>query len=162
MADFFKNTYLAGLGVVSLTYEKANNIAKDLVKKGELAKEKQKDFVDRLVNDFKENTSKLEKLVNEKIDYLAKKGQPLKDKQDALIEDISKRTKKISKEAEAKIRNTVKETLAKTEDIKKKVVKEKPTEEERIEEILKKYNIPSAKDIEELNKKLDKLLESQG
>ncbi len=44
MARLIKDAYLASLGIVFLTYEKAEKLTQDLIKKGELAKNKQQEL----------------------------------------------------------------------------------------------------------------------
>ena len=82
MSEALREAYLASLGIILLTYNKARKLSNELIKKGELAKEKQQKFITDLLEESRKNTAKTLKIVNEKIKYLASKGEPLKQKQD--------------------------------------------------------------------------------
>jgi len=45
MADIIKNAVLAGIGLMSLTHEKAEEFAKELIKRGELSENEKSKFV---------------------------------------------------------------------------------------------------------------------
>lgn len=92
MSDLIKSVVLAGLGVLSLTREKAENLAKDLIRKGELLETDEAKFV----------------------------------------KDLLEKAEKAGVEFEGKIAKSVKDTL-------------------------KKLNIPTRKDLDEIKQKLDKL-----
>jgi polyhydroxyalkanoate synthesis regulator phasin len=165
MSKIIREAYMASLGLAVLTYEKAERITNELIKKGELAKEKQQKFIQELMEKSKKNSAELEKVVKAKVKYLAEKGGPLKDKQDKLIEDITFRAKVTGRIAEQKIRETVKDTIRigkqtaqnqqKTfSKLKDKIIK---SDEERMEELLKKLDIPSKQEIDLIRKKLDEL-----
>src|SRR4030043_896121 len=109
MARAIKEAYLASLGIIALTYDKAHQLSKELIKKGELAKEKQQKFITDLLEEARKNTTEISKIINEKVEYLAKKGEPLKEKQDKLIKDLQDKAKK-----------TVKEVVAKSKDLREK------------------------------------------
>jgi len=170
MAKLIRDAYLASLGIVFLTYEKAEKLTQILIKKGELAKNKQQEFIKNLMDKAKSNSAELEKVVKEKLKYLAEKGEPLKDKQDKIIGDITKKAKEGSKITEKKIIDLIKviikkgkETAEKQQkifkDLKRKVT---ISDEERIAELLRKSNIPSKEDIDEIKKKLDELAQKIG
>ena len=57
MAKLFENVYLASLGFAFLTYEKAEKLTQNLIEKGELAKERQKEFIQELMDKAKANTN---------------------------------------------------------------------------------------------------------
>ncbi len=160
MNDTIKKTYTAGLGIVTITYEKAEKLTKDLVKKGNLAKEKQKEFINTTVKKAKQNINQAEKVIRSKIDELSEKGQPLKDKQDKLIRDISKKTLKLSADTEKKVKKTVKDVMKKSKTTKDKIMSSMSIDE-KVEAVLRKNNVPTQKDIDEINKKLDELIQLQ-
>jgi len=93
----FKEAYLASLGIIALTYNKAQKLSNELIKKGELAKEKQQKFIIDLLEAAKKNTTEMSKIINEKVEYLAKKGEPIKEKQDKLIKDLQVKAKELKK-----------------------------------------------------------------
>ncbi|MGM0367753.1 MAG: phasin family protein [Actinomycetota bacterium] len=135
-----KKAYLASLGIASLSYEKAKNIAKGLVKKGDLLKEKQEKFIKELTEKAKENSEEIKEKANKTIDDLVKKGE------------------KLDKKAEEKIINNIKKT---SEDIKKRrIIRKEAKEKEfesKIEEILSRFDVPTQKDLEEIKQKLNEI-----
>ena len=155
MARALKEAYLASLGIIALTYDKAHQLSNELIKKGELAKEKQQKFITDLLKEARKNTTEVSRIINEKVEYLAKKGEPLKEKQDKLIKDLQDKAKK-----------TVKEVVAKSKDVREKSqklvngLKEKAarSDKAKIEETLKKLDIPTKEELREINAKLDKLI----
>jgi len=170
MSKLINDAYLASLGIAFLTYEKAEKLTQNLIKKGELAKYKQQRFIQDLMDKAKSNSTELEKVLKEKLKYLGEKGEPLKDKQDKIIEDITKKTKESGKITEKKVKDLIKgiikkgkETAGKQQkifkDLKGKVIK---SDEERIEELLIKSNIPLKEEIDEIKKKLDELAQKIG
>jgi len=151
MAKFLENAYLASLGIVSLTYEKAEKLTQNLIEKGELAKGKQQEFIQELMDKAKSNTDELEKMLKEKVGYLSEKGKPLKEKQDKIVKDITSKAKEGSKITEEKIKDVIKSVTEKAKekaekqqkiltDLKKKIIK---SDEEKIVELLRKSDIPT-------------------
>jgi len=69
MSDLIKKTILAGLGVLSLTRKKAEEITKDLIKRGEVAKTEEAKFV----KDLMERAEKSRVEVEKKIEKAVKK-----------------------------------------------------------------------------------------
>ena len=156
MTSKFKEGYLASLGIAVLTYEKATEVARNLIKKGELAKEKQQKFITDLMEEARKNTSEVTKMLNEKIDYLAKKGEPLKDKQDKVLKDIAARAKETGTITEIKLKDMFKEVKEKSASLKDKIT---GSDEDRIKQALLDLNIPTRQDLEEIRGKLDILIE---
>ena len=160
-----KDAYLTGLGIAALTYEKAEKITKDLIQKGELAKEKQQMFIHDLMRKAKKNSSEIEKVIKEKVEYLKEKGEPLKEKQDKIIKDLEVKAKTTGGIAEIKIKEAVREIIKKGKDAaekQQKMFKElkgrvTKSDEEKVEEMLKKLDIPTKKDVDKIKKKLDEL-----
>jgi len=73
MSDFIiKKAILAGLGALSITREKAESMAKDLVAKGELAQTGEAKFVKDVMEWVEEGKAAVEK----KMEYMAKKVLP--------------------------------------------------------------------------------------
>ncbi len=160
MTSTIKKTYLASLGIIAISYEKAEKFARELIKKGTLAKEKQQEFINTLVEKAKENTNKVEVVVKEKIEVLAEKGRPLKEKQDVLVKDIAEKAKALSTEMEKKVNSAVKEIMAKSKKAKSKIVSSM-SYEEKMESVMRKLNVPTQEDIEDIKKKLDELITLQ-
>ena len=155
MPKTLKELYLASLGIMSLTYEEAREISNDLIKKGELTKKRQQKFITDLLEEARKNTTEVSKIINEKIDYLVQRGKPLKKSQDKLVKDLKVKAKKTKVVSEERINRIIKEVVLKEIKIKKETSR---SEEDRIEEILDKLNIPTKEDLEEIHKKLDKLI----
>ena len=156
MTSKFKEGYLASLGIAVLTYEKATEVAKNLIKKGELAKEKQQKFITDLMEEARKNTSEVTKMLNEKIDYLAQKGEPLKDRQDKVFKDIAAKAKETGALTEIKLKDMLKEVKDKSASLKDKIT---GSDEDRIKQALSDLNIPTRQDLKEIKDKLDLLIE---
>ncbi len=89
MESLFEKAFLAGLGLLDLTREKAEKIVEELVKKGEVAKEKQPEFVKRLMERTEKGRKEIEKIVEDATTKVMKKIDiPSRS-------DIEKLTKKI-------------------------------------------------------------------
>jgi polyhydroxyalkanoate synthesis regulator phasin len=168
MARVLKEAYLASLGIMSLTYDKAQKLSNELIKKGELAKEKQQKFITELLEEARKNTAGISKIINEKLEYLVKKGEPLKEKQDKLIKDLQVKAKKTGVVTEEKIKEAVREVIVKSKEVREKSqkrvndLKEISTsrDDTKIEEILKKLDIPTKDDLKKINAKLDRLIKN--
>jgi len=166
MPRALREAYLASLGIIALTHDKARQLSNELIKKGELAKEKQQKFITDLLEEARKNTAEISKIINKKVEYLAKKGEPLKEKQDKLVKDLQDKAKKTGAITEEKIKEVVKEIVAKSKDVREKQqkiveeLKEKAarSDEAKIEEMLKKLDIPTKEDLYEINAKLDELI----
>jgi len=156
MTNKFKEGYLASLGIAVLTYEKATEVAKNLIKKGELAKEKQQKFVTDLMEEARKNTSEVTKMLNEKVEHLAQKGEPLKDKQDKVLKDITARAKDAGALMEVKLKDLLKEVKEKSMSLKDKIT---GSDEDRIKQALSDLNIPTHQELEEIRDKLDLLID---
>lgn len=95
MSDLIKNTILAGLGVLSLTREKAESLAKDLVKKGELAKTEEAKFVKDLMEKAEKKGVEVEKRIEEVVEKTLKKlNIPTRRDLDEIKEKIDELSKK--------------------------------------------------------------------
>jgi polyhydroxyalkanoate synthesis regulator phasin len=166
MPEALREAYLASLGIIVLTYNKARKLSNELIKKGELAKEKQQKFITDLLEEARKNTTEISKIINEKIKYLASKGKPLKQKQDTLVKILQDKVKETGAITEERIKEVVREVIAKSKDAREKPqkivkdLKEKATrsDEAKIEEILKKLDIPTKEDLNGINTKLDELI----
>ena len=99
--DTFKKAVLAGLGLIDLTREKAEQIVDDLVKKGEVSKLQKSKFVEKLIEGHEEGTKilkeKMEK-AKEKLPVVAKEEiEKLHQKIDKLSEALTKLEQKLEK-----------------------------------------------------------------
>ena len=73
MSDLIKNTFLAGMGILSLTYEKAGDLAKDLIKRGELSKTEEAKFIKDLMERARKYSVETEKKIEETVEKTLKK-----------------------------------------------------------------------------------------
>jgi len=95
MSDIFKKTFLAGLGAMSLTREKAQEITNDLIKRGELAKTDEAKFVRDLLDLAEKNKSGLEDKIEKAIEkVMAKLDIPTRKEIEELKAEIAKLSKK--------------------------------------------------------------------
>ena len=65
MRELVEKTMLGGIGVLSLTREKAEAVVDKLMKRGEVRRDEAKDFVDRLTARGEEDRQALRKVVKE-------------------------------------------------------------------------------------------------
>ena len=68
MTDLIKNIVLAGLGVMSLTHEKAEKLAKDLIKKGELSENEEAKFIKDLMEKAEKYSAEAEKKIEKTVE----------------------------------------------------------------------------------------------
>lgn len=61
MLELLKKGFYTGLGLASITKEKAEELAKELVKKGELSEKEGKGFVEEILKKSKEAAQEFEK-----------------------------------------------------------------------------------------------------
>ncbi len=95
MPDLIKKTILAGLGALSLTREKAEEITKDLVKRGEVAKTDEAKFVKDLMKRAEKNRGEVEKKIEKIVEKtLIKLNVPTRKELDALKARVDKLSKK--------------------------------------------------------------------
>lgn len=95
MEGLIERILLAGLGVVALTKEKAEEIVEELIKRGEISKKDQPNFVKRLLEGGKDTRIEIEKIVEKSVtNVLDKLNIPTKSDIDALMKKVEKLTKK--------------------------------------------------------------------
>ena len=95
MSDLIKKTILVGLGALVLTREKAEKLAKDLVKRGELAKTEEAKFVKDLMKKAEKSRVEAEKRIEKIVEKtLIKLNIPTRKELDALKAKIDKLSRK--------------------------------------------------------------------
>jgi polyhydroxyalkanoate synthesis regulator phasin len=95
MSDIFKKTFLAGLGAMSLTREKAQEITNDLIRRGELAKTDEAKFIRDLLDLAEKNKTGLEEKIEKGIEkVMAKLDIPTRKEVDELKAEIARLSKK--------------------------------------------------------------------
>lgn len=100
MSDLLKKSIMAGLGAMSLTLDKAEEITKDLIKRGEVSESDEAKFAKDLVDLAEKNKSLLEEKIEKVVEkVLGKMDIPTRKEINELKEEISKLVNK-SKKAE--------------------------------------------------------------
>lgn len=98
-----KRTMLAGIGVYSLTKEKAQEMMNDLVKKGELSKDEGPKFVKAMMEKADEEVAFLKKMIDERVNKSFAKFRPPYEEEfkklNQKIDKLSKQVENISKKA---------------------------------------------------------------
>ena len=67
MLDIMRKVFLAGLGAMFLTKEKAEEVAEELVHRGELRRDEVKNFVEQLLAKGKEQQNQLQETVSREV-----------------------------------------------------------------------------------------------
>lgn len=68
LADMVRRSMLLGLGALSLTKERAERLADELVKKGEMTRDEARNFVDQVVEKGKQEKEEIKKAVKEELE----------------------------------------------------------------------------------------------
>ncbi|HHY70803.1 MAG TPA: hypothetical protein GX519_03925 [Thermoanaerobacterales bacterium] len=63
-----KQMLYAGIGLATVTKEKAEEVIAELIKKGEMSKEEGKDVLNTLMNRMQEESEKLKQKINEQVE----------------------------------------------------------------------------------------------
>jgi poly(hydroxyalkanoate) granule-associated protein len=99
-----KKTLLAGLGVYSLTKEKAQDLMTELVNRGELSKDEGSKFVKAMMEKVDEEMAFLRKTVDKQVSQAMSKIRPSYDdefkKLHQKIDKLAKEVEKLSKKQE--------------------------------------------------------------
>ena len=95
MSDLIKSVILAGLGVLSLTHEKAESLAKDLIKRGELSETEEAKFVKELMEKAEKYSGEAEKKIEKTVEKTLKKlNIPTRRDLDEIKQKLDKLNKK--------------------------------------------------------------------
>ncbi|WP_026487499.1 phasin family protein [Caldanaerobius polysaccharolyticus] len=92
-----KDIMLAGIGLVSLTKDKAQEIASELVKRGEIAKNDENAFVNRMMKSAEEQSQKLKERISEEIEKLIKSSNVVTRSE---FEELKQRVEALEKRIE--------------------------------------------------------------
>src|SRR5512139_925702 len=96
MSEMFRKMGLFGIGVISLTQEKAEEFTQEMIKKGEMSREEGKKFVREVLSEKEKQIKDLENKIDEKIDkVIEKSGLAMKIDLSALESKIEKFEKTI-------------------------------------------------------------------
>ena len=103
--SLLRKTVLAGLGIYSLTKEKAQEIVDDLIKRGELSKDEGPKFVKAVMEKADEEINYLKKLVDKQVDQALSKVIPSYENEfKKLNQKIDKLTREIEKLTQASVK----------------------------------------------------------
>jgi len=91
MEDLFKKIFLAGIGTLSLTYEKTNALVKELVQKGQITVDQGRQLNEELKRVMDNNQPSMESKVKEYIDSLNLAAKTDVDNLTARIEALEKK-----------------------------------------------------------------------
>lgn len=92
-----KEVLLAGVGAVYLTKEKADKIAQELIKRGELAKEDRSDFIAKLMDDMDKQKARMKERFKEEFNSMVKEANLItRDDYDELLTKINELNVKIA------------------------------------------------------------------
>ena len=101
MSEMIKKMGLFGVGVISLTQEKAEEFTQEMIKKGEMSREEGKKFVREVLSEKEKQVKDLEDKINDKVENVMKKsGVVMKSDISALekkIEELEKTIQSLSK-----------------------------------------------------------------
>jgi len=67
MTNIIKNTVLAGLGLISLTREKAEEFAKELIRRGELSENEKAKFVKDILDQSEKTKTEIEQKIEKQL-----------------------------------------------------------------------------------------------
>jgi polyhydroxyalkanoate synthesis regulator phasin len=96
MSEMFRKMGLFGIGVISLTQEKAEEFTQEMIKKGEISKEEGKKFVKEVLSEKEKQLKDIEEKINTKVkENLKKSGVVMKSDITALERKIEKLEKTI-------------------------------------------------------------------
>jgi len=95
MSGLIKNAVLTGLGVLSLTREKAENLAKDLIRKGELSETEETKFVKDLMKKAEKAGGEIEEKIEKTVGKILKNlNIPTRKDLDEIKQKLDKLSKK--------------------------------------------------------------------
>jgi polyhydroxyalkanoate synthesis regulator phasin len=97
MADIFEKTLLAGLGLFDLTREKAEKLANELIKRGELSQSDKAKAVKEILKGHEERTKKIKEKIDQHVNRAVEK---LKGVTAQELSELNKKIEKLSKELE--------------------------------------------------------------
>ena len=101
--DIIRKTVLLGLGLISLTKEKAEGVVDDLVKRGEVASEDRYKAVDSLLKEAEKQEEELNRRMTGSVHkVMADLGIPTKNDMDEILRTLKSIEQKLSSADERK------------------------------------------------------------
>ncbi len=102
--DILRKTMLLGLGIISLTKERAEGLVDDLVKRGEVASEDRFKAVNSLLKEAEKQEEELTRKMTKSVHkVIADLGLPTKTDMDEVLQTLKNIEKKLSSSEEKKI-----------------------------------------------------------
>jgi polyhydroxyalkanoate synthesis regulator phasin len=98
MRTLFERSFLVGIGLLSITHEKAQKIVDELIRRGEVQKDEAKDWVESLVQRGDEERHSLRKLIHDEVKS-ALDELDLVTKQD--LQDLASKIETLGKQEKA-------------------------------------------------------------
>ena len=96
MSDILRKMGLFGIGVISITKEKVEELSRELIQKGELSQEEGKKFVHDVLAEKEKQVKEIEKQANTKVqEFINKSGIVTKKDIQALEKKIEELEKKL-------------------------------------------------------------------
>ena len=99
MSEMFKKMGLFGIGVISLTQEKAEEFTQEMIKQGEISRDEGKKFVKEVLSQKEQQVKDLEDKINAKVkETMEKSGVVMKSDLEALerkIDSLEKTVKSL-------------------------------------------------------------------
>ena len=97
MLNLSKKIIFAGIGTISFTREKANKIADELIKRGELSKDESKEFIVDLLNKAEKEKNKIFERIKPEIKYRLEKMNFVSKK---YVDDLEKKVQELENRIE--------------------------------------------------------------
>lgn len=101
MSEIIKNAVLASIGLVSLTREKAEEFAKELIKKGELSENEKAKFIKDVLEQSEKRKTEIEEKIEKTVEtVIAKMNIPSKKEFEELKKKVEELSQLLNKKTE--------------------------------------------------------------
>ncbi|HOV83902.1 MAG TPA: phasin family protein [Paludibacteraceae bacterium] len=101
MSEIIKNAVLAGIGLISLTREKAEEFAKELIKKGELSENEKAKFIKDVLEQSEKSKTEIEEKIEKTVEtVMAKMNIPSKKEFEELKKKVEELSQLLNKKTE--------------------------------------------------------------
>lgn len=101
MSEIIKNAVLASIGLVSLTREKAEEFAKELIKKGKLSENEKAKFIKDVLEQSEKRKTEIEEKIEKTVEtVIAKMNIPSKKEFEELKKKVEELSQLLNKKTE--------------------------------------------------------------
>jgi len=101
MSEIIKNAVLASIGLISLTREKAEEFAKELIKKGELSENEKAKFIKDVLERSEKSKTEIEEKIEKTVEtVMAKMNIPSKKEFEELKKKVEELSQLLNKKTE--------------------------------------------------------------